>query len=78
MPKYPNIKIKLVGCDGNAFAILGRCFAAMRNNNMPESEQDKFKKQAHLVTMQTFYQPAQNGLMQNKFLSKKILAKSNK
>lgn len=46
MPKYPNIKIKLVGCDGNAFAILGRCFAAMRNNNMPESELDKFKKQA--------------------------------
>lgn len=46
MPKYPNIKVKLVGCDGNAFAILGCCFAAMKKSGLPKSEQDEFYKQA--------------------------------
>ena len=46
MPKYPNIKIKLVGCDGNAFSILGRCFAAIRSSGLSKTELDEFKKQA--------------------------------
>ena len=46
MPKYPNIKIKIVGCDGNAFSILGRCFAAMRSSGLSKTELDEFKKQA--------------------------------
>ena len=28
--KFPNVKIKLIGEDGNAFAIMGRVSAAMR------------------------------------------------
>jgi hypothetical protein len=29
MPKYPDITVKLVGEDGNAFAIMNRTMAAM-------------------------------------------------
>ena len=46
MAKYPNIKVKLVGCDGNAFSILGHCLAAMRSSGLPKTELDEFKKQA--------------------------------
>lgn len=46
MPKYPNIKVKLVGLDGNAFSILGRCFAAIRSSGLSKTELDEFKKQA--------------------------------
>lgn len=31
-PKYPNIKVRLVGEDGNAFSILGRCTRALKQN----------------------------------------------
>ncbi len=37
--KYPQVKIKLVGEDGNAFSILGRCKNAMRKAKIPEAEQ---------------------------------------
>jgi hypothetical protein len=30
-PKYPHVKVKLVGRDGNAFAILARVTKAMRS-----------------------------------------------
>ncbi len=46
MPKYPNIKVQLVGQDGNAFAILGNCLAAMRRAELPQEERDKFQKEA--------------------------------
>lgn len=46
MPKYPNIKVKLVGLDGNAFFIIGRCVMAMKKGGLPKSEQDEFYKQA--------------------------------
>lgn len=46
MPKYPNVKVKLVGRDGNAFAILGRCQSAARKAKVPKAELDKFFKKA--------------------------------
>lgn len=30
MPKYSDIKVQLVGKDGNAFSIMGRCSAAVK------------------------------------------------
>ena len=44
--KYPDITVQLVGQDGNAFAILGRCRAAMKKAKLPESEIDNFIKEA--------------------------------
>lgn len=45
-PKYPDIHIKLVGENGNAFNILGICLRAMREANLPKAEQDEFYKEA--------------------------------
>ena len=45
-PKYPKIKVKLVGNDGNAFAILGAVIKAMRKANLPTKELDAFTKEA--------------------------------
>ncbi len=38
--------VKLVGGDGNAFAILGACIKAFKRNGTPQEEIDKFKKEA--------------------------------
>ena len=46
MCKYPNIKVQLVGEDGNAFAILGRCRTAMREAKVPPEEIELFLKEA--------------------------------
>ena len=46
MPKYPNIKVKLVGEDGNAFFILGRVNAALRKGGVSEAERKEFQRQA--------------------------------
>ena len=35
-PKYPNIIVELTGCDGNAFAVLGRCRQAARQAELPD------------------------------------------
>lgn len=45
-PKYPEITVCLVGENGNAFYILGKCFSAMRCANIPKEEQDEFYRQA--------------------------------
>ena len=45
-PKYPNIRVKLVGRDGNAFAILGRVQEALRRGKVPQEERDVFIKEA--------------------------------
>lgn len=37
-PKYPNVVVKLVGENGNAFAILGRVQRAMRRAGVPREE----------------------------------------
>lgn len=42
MPKYPNIKAKLIGQDGNAYAIIGTVKQALRKANVPQSDIDEF------------------------------------
>jgi len=40
------LTVKLIGRDGNAFAILGTCLEAMRRNKISKEEIEEFKKQA--------------------------------
>lgn len=44
--KYPEITVKLVGQNGNAFAILGAVTHEMRKHNIPQVEIDTFLKEA--------------------------------
>lgn len=44
--KYPKVKVKLVGQDGNAFAILGRVQSAMKKAGVPKEEMNVFLKEA--------------------------------
>ncbi len=44
--KYPEIHVQLVGLDGNAFSILGRCLQAMRRAGLSQEERDSFHKEA--------------------------------
>jgi len=46
MAKYPHVKVKLVGQDGNAFSILGRVQQAMRRAKVPQVEIDNFITEA--------------------------------
>jgi hypothetical protein len=41
-PRYPDIKVKLVGEDGNAFAIMGRAAKALRRHGIDGAEIDQF------------------------------------
>ena len=45
-PKYPNVKVKLTGTDGNAFAIIGKCKEALRRAKVSPEEQQAFIKEA--------------------------------
>lgn len=45
-PKFPHIKVRLVGEDGNAFAILGRVRRAMQRANVSHEDQEKFMEEA--------------------------------
>lgn len=45
-PKYPQVKVKLVGEDGNAFAILGRVARAMRLAGLSEEQRKEFNDKA--------------------------------
>jgi hypothetical protein len=45
-PKYPHVKVQLVGKDGNAFAILGRVTQAMRRHGVEKLEIDAFMQEA--------------------------------
>ena len=44
--KYPKIKVKLLGEDGNAFAILGAVTSAMRKAKLEASEIKQFRVEA--------------------------------
>ena len=44
--KYPEVKIKLVGEDGNAFSILGRCKIAVRRAGLDQNVWDEYKEEA--------------------------------
>jgi len=45
-PIYKDITVKLVGEDGNAFAILARVMSAMRKAGLSKEEIDKFHTEA--------------------------------
>ena len=44
--KYPNVKVKLIGHDGNAFAILGRVQKAMRKAGLTQEQITEFVDEA--------------------------------
>ncbi len=44
--RYPNVSVRLVGEDGNAFSILGRVTVAMRKGGVPREARDEFRKAA--------------------------------
>ena len=46
MPKYPAIKAKLIGQDGNAFAIIGTVQQALRKASVPQNDIDEFVVEA--------------------------------
>ena len=46
MCKYPEVKIELVGQDGNAFSILGRCQGIARRAGLDKSQIDEFMTEA--------------------------------
>lgn len=45
MPKY-NVKVKLVGTDGNAFALMGKVAQALRKAKAPASDITAFHEEA--------------------------------
>lgn len=45
-PKYPKIKVKLVGRDGNAFAILGAVGEALRKAGVDPVDRVAFRTEA--------------------------------
>ena len=44
--KHPHVNVRLVGEDGNAFAILGRVLQAMRRGGVEQKERDTFYAEA--------------------------------
>ena len=44
--KYPQVKVKLVGEDGNAFSILGRVVSAMNEAGLSHDKTEEFIKEA--------------------------------
>ncbi|HEF7114084.1 TPA: hypothetical protein SAY06_000190, partial [Campylobacter jejuni] len=44
--KYPNVYVKLVGEDGNAFSILARVSKALKKASVSKEEISKFQKEA--------------------------------
>jgi hypothetical protein len=45
-PRFPDIAVPMVGHDGNAFAILGRCQRAMRTAGLDATTQSEFATEA--------------------------------
>ena len=44
--KYPHVKVRLVGKDGNAFAVLGKVKQAMQKAGIPAAEITAFVEEA--------------------------------
>jgi hypothetical protein len=44
--KYPKIKVKLVGEDGNAFAIMGRVMSALKKAGVPAEEIAQYQQES--------------------------------
>lgn len=47
MVRYPKVNVKLVGEDGNAFAIIGKVSKAMRDAGIPKDEIAAFSTKAY-------------------------------
>ena len=45
-PRYPDINVKLVGQDGNAFFIIGRVRQALRREGVDEATVEAFSEEA--------------------------------
>ena len=45
-PRYPDITVDLIGHDGNAFTVLGRCRKAARDAGLSEDEIATFMTEA--------------------------------
>jgi hypothetical protein len=46
MAKYPKIKVRLTGNDGNAFAVMGKVKTALRKAKVPNEEIDLYLKES--------------------------------
>lgn len=46
MLKFPHVEVRLVGTDGNAFALLGRVKRALERAGVPEPEVEGFIAEA--------------------------------
>jgi hypothetical protein len=46
MSKYPEVKVRLSGEDGNAFFIMGRVMQAMKRAGVSQEERDLYSKEA--------------------------------
>jgi hypothetical protein len=46
MPKYPDLRVPLVGIDSNAFSLLGKATDCMRKYGIERDEIDQFRQQA--------------------------------
>jgi hypothetical protein len=44
--KYPEVKVQLVGNDGNAFSILGNCKTAAKKAGLTKKQIDEFLNEA--------------------------------
>jgi hypothetical protein len=44
--KHPNVTVKLVGQDGNAFSVMGLVAQAMRRAGLPKSDIEAYQKEA--------------------------------
>lgn len=45
-PKYPHVKVKLTGTNGNAFVIMGVVSNALRKAKVPEEEIKKYGEES--------------------------------
>ncbi len=45
-PRFPNVHVRLVGTDGNAFAVLGAVSRALRRAGVAKEERDAFFAEA--------------------------------
>ncbi len=45
-PARPRPRVRLVGCDGNAYAVLGRALRALRDAGWSQQERDAFLDEA--------------------------------
>jgi len=45
-PRYPQVKVRLIGENGNAFSILGACNHALRKAGVSKEERNSFFRDA--------------------------------